>query len=98
MKCKSDNGNKIRMTKCKDLNIRMGDKNGRGLSIEGEIFIAQEGGAIAHSPVGSGTDYGNPGVAFSWQGTCLSWMLQGCLVGQEGKAYHNHMVGEVDGI
>ena len=72
--------------------------NGRGLIIEGERFIAQEGEAVAHSPVDSSTSYGNPGVAFGRQGTRLSWALHGRLVGQEGKAYHNRMVGEVDGI
>ena len=72
--------------------------NGRRLIIEGERFIAQEGEAVAHSSVDSSTGYGNPGVAFGQQGTHLSWALHGCLVGQEGKAYRNRMVGEVDGI
>ena len=32
-------------------------------------------------------------MAFGQQGICSSWMFQGCLVGQEGMAYHTHMVG-----
>ena len=38
-------------------------------------------------------DGGKLRVAFGQQGTHLSWTFQGCLVGQEGKAYCTCIVG-----
>ena len=66
------------------------------------MLIAWEGEAVAHSPVEGSTspvESSTPsldsisGVAFGQQGTHSSWMFQGCLVGQEGKAYRTHMMG-----